>query len=109
MFSGIAVSDLDVVGDWYLRLMRRPADVKISENEIMWRLIPAAAWLCLTLDRERAGGALLTISVDDLDFELAELATLGIEPDSRSDIPGSGRKAVMLDPDGNAVSLVQAG
>ena len=45
-------------------------------------------------DAERAGRAIHTIFVDDLDARVADIASRGIEPDERVTYPGKARKAI---------------
>jgi hypothetical protein len=58
-------------------------------------------------DAARAGSALLTLLVDDLDGLLAELDQRGIEAGMVEDIGGGVRQSVIPDPDGNRVKLGQ--
>jgi hypothetical protein len=58
-------------------------------------------------DRERAGSGLLTIAVNDLEEQLAELAEHEI-PSARSDAGEAGpQKVVVNDPDGNTISFFE--
>ena len=84
-FTGVPVSELPTARDFYERFFGRPADVVVHENEEMWRLADPA-WLYVVVDPARAGRALVTLSVGDLDATLAELAGRGIRPDRLEDI-----------------------
>jgi hypothetical protein len=59
-------------------------------------------------DSERAGKALLTLMVDDLDRHLAELTERGIAVGAIETQPGRYRKAEIVDPEGNKISFGQA-
>ena len=56
-------------------------------------------------DEDRAGRALLTLLVDDLDTFVVELAARGIESGPTVTLAGGARKATIADPEGNHVSL----
>jgi hypothetical protein len=47
--------------------------------------------------------------VDDLDTELASLAERSISAGAVETISGAGRKATVVDPDGNSIALAQVG
>jgi hypothetical protein len=44
LFAGVAVADFGAAVGWYGRVFGRPADVVVTDNEVMWR-IADAAWL----------------------------------------------------------------
>jgi predicted enzyme related to lactoylglutathione lyase len=55
-------------------------------------------------DVGRAGSALVTLLVDDLDAQAAELAERGIAVGEFEPVPG-GRKTAIFDPEGNTISF----
>jgi predicted enzyme related to lactoylglutathione lyase len=55
----------------------------------------------------RAGRALLTVIVDDLDAQVAQLAERGLATDPIDTVPGVVRKAEIRDPDGNRITFGQ--
>ncbi len=105
-FTGVPVSQLATGRDFFERLLGRPADVVVTDDEVMWCL-SESAWLYVVVDARRAGHALATLSVGDLDAALTELAGRGITPVSVEVIEGAGRKATVLDPEGNSVAIVE--
>jgi predicted enzyme related to lactoylglutathione lyase len=105
-FAGIAVADFGSVLAWYERLLGKPPDFFPQEGEAVWR-VTEHGWIYVVADAERAGKALLTILVDDLEEQVAQLAARGL-PVGRIDvIPGSARKVVMSDPEGNRITFGQ--
>src|SRR5579859_7422101 len=91
-FTGVPVSDLSRGQDFFERILGKPPDVLVNENEVMWQ-VADAAWLYVVVDPPRAGHALAAVSVPDLDGALEELADRSIEP-ARIEQPGpSARKA----------------
>jgi catechol 2,3-dioxygenase-like lactoylglutathione lyase family enzyme len=105
-FTGMPVSALAPGRDFFERLFGRAADIVVTADEVMWRLAEAA-WLYVVVDTARAGNGLAAMSVGDLDATLAELGTRGIEPVSVEVVDGGARKAIVLDPDGNSVAIIE--
>jgi predicted enzyme related to lactoylglutathione lyase len=103
-FTGLAITDLSGGRDFFERLFGRPADVEVAVDEVMWR-VAETAWLYVVVDVARAGDGLVALSVADLDATLDELARRGIRPDRMEEV-GGGRKAIVLDPDGNTVAVI---
>lgn len=88
LFAGIAVAEIDSAREWYERLIGRPADMLPNDNEAAWQLA-GHGWVYLVGDAQRAGHALLTLLVDDLDGQLAGLGEGG----QRGDAAGLGADA----------------
>jgi len=106
LFAGIAVADLDAARGWYERFAGRPADLVPNEREFAWQLTDTG-WIYVVADADRAGRALVTLLVGDLDEWLAELAGRGLAAETIDTIPGAVRKAAFRDPEGNMVTLGQ--
>jgi predicted enzyme related to lactoylglutathione lyase len=104
IFAGIAVADYDSALAWYKRFFGRPPDVIVTENEAMWQ-VADRGWIYVVGDTNRAGKALLTLLVDDLEDHVAELKERGLAPGAIDTVPGLYRKAVITDPEGNMISL----
>ena len=106
-FLCVPISDLRRLGDFYARLFGRPADIDVNDDEVMWCVVPGAAWLYVVVDRARAGRTVVTLSVGDLEAVVGDLAERGIEPARREEVPGAGHKAILVDPDGNEITLLE--
>src|ERR1700722_5716599 len=104
-FTGVPVRDLSAGRDFFERIFGRAADVEVAVDEVMWRGAETA-WLYVVGDTARAGNGLVALSVPDLDAVLAELSGRGITP-ARMEAVGGGRKATVLDPDGNPGAVIQ--
>ena len=105
-FTGVPVRELARGQHFFERLLGKPPDVFVNDNEVMWQ-VAEAAWLYVVVDPARAGHALAAVTVPDLDGALEELASKGIEP-SMIEQPGpSARKATVFDPDGNSVAIIE--
>ena len=77
-----------------------------NDAEAAWQLSESAS-LYLLADPSRAGRGVFTLVVRDLDGVLAEIAARGITPGPAEEVGTAGRKCVIADPDGNAVSIVE--
>jgi hypothetical protein len=106
VFAGIAVADYDSALAWYTRFFGRSPDIIVTENEPMWQ-VADTGWIYLVGDANRAGKALLTLLVNDLEDHVAELGERGLATSAIDTVPGLYRKAVMTDPEGIMVSLGQ--
>lgn len=106
LFAGVPVRDFEAGHAWYARLFGRPADVIVTSDEVMWRFADVA-WLYVVRDEKRAGHALVALRVTDLDQTLADLADRGISGGEVEAVGGSGRRAVIIDADGNAISFIE--
>ena len=96
VFAGIPVRDYPAARAWYERLFRREPDLLPNDHEAAWKLTDTA-WVYVVEDAARAGAALVTILVDDVD------AWADGADDS---IPGM-RRVELTDPDGNRIQLGQ--
>jgi hypothetical protein len=105
-FAGIAVADFGSMLAWYEHLMGKPPDFFPQEGEAVWR-VTDHAWIYVVADAERAGRALLTILVEDLEDQVAPLAERGLPIGPIDGIPGSVRKVVISDPEGNRITFGQ--
>lgn len=106
VFAGIPVADYPVARDWYERLLGRQPDMLPNEIEAAWQL-GESGWVYVVADPGRAGSALVTLIVDDLDVVVADIAGRGIAVPAIETIPGAARKAQYTDPDGNRVTFGQ--
>ena len=104
-FPSIAVADYPAARMWYERLMGRKPDMVPNDIEVSWQL-KDNAWMYVIKDAERAGKALLTLIVDDLDSHIDEFKARGITVDFMEQAPNY-RKANFVDPEGNTLAFVE--
>jgi predicted enzyme related to lactoylglutathione lyase len=78
-----------------------------NESEVAWRLAGDVGWVYVVADGARAGDALLTLLVDDLDAYVAEIAGRGLAVDSIETLRGVGRRAEITDPAGNRITFAE--
>jgi predicted enzyme related to lactoylglutathione lyase len=107
LFAGIPVAELEPALEWWERLMGRPADMVPNATEVAWRAIGDSGWIYVVSDPDRAGNALLTLLVDDLDREVTEIAERGLAVERIDTVRGVGRLAEFFDPDGNKVTFAE--
>ena len=108
LYSIMCVSDRIKALEWFEVFFGRPPDEIIGE-EYLWQ-VGENAWVVVD-DRdvraERVGGAMVTLGVSDLDDILARLAGHGIGHEPVETYGNGVRHVVVLDPDGNSLSLAE--
>ncbi len=99
----VNVSDIGRAAAWYERVFGRPPDLTPMGSLAEWQ-ITDSGWLQVYEDAGKAGSSYLTLGVDDLDEQLAALATRGVEAE---EIPADApmRLAQVKDPDGNVITF----
>jgi predicted enzyme related to lactoylglutathione lyase len=107
VLAGIAVADFEAALTWYERLLGRPADELPMEGLAEWHFAETGV-IQVIHDAERAGNALLTLSVDDLATHVAALEKRGLAPGAIDDTTSDKVLiATIADPEGNTVTLVE--
>jgi hypothetical protein len=104
LYAGICVSHYEAALPWYERLLGSEPTFFAHATEAVWDLGEHRS-LFINEDAERAGHALHTIIVDDLDALVSEIAGRGIEPADRETYSNGVRKAIYRDSDGNEVGF----
>ena len=105
LFAGLAVADFPRALEWYTRFFDRDPDVVPHDREVMWQ-VAGTGWLYVVEDPDRAGRGLVAVSVPDLDGAVARLAARGIAGDGPRPEGDGARKAVLTDPEGNSIALL---
>ena len=106
-FMGIPVANFKAASLWYEHLLGRSPDMIPHDSEAVWQ-ISESGWLYVVQDLERAAGnALLTLIVEDLDAQIAELLQRDIIISEFDERPGTYRKAIVKDPEGNTVEFAE--
>jgi predicted enzyme related to lactoylglutathione lyase len=103
------VNDRTKAVEWFGAFFGRSADEVIGE-ECLWQ-VGENAWVVVD-DRDmrvdRVGSAMITLGVTDLDDILGRLAAHGISHEPVETYSNGVRHVVVLDPDGNSLSLAEA-
>jgi hypothetical protein len=105
LFAGVPVADFAAAVAWYGRLWGRPPDVLVHDTEVMWCLADAA-WLYVVEDAHRAGHALVTVAVPDLDRTMVQIGDRGVTGPPVEAVGDAGRKASITDPEGNVIAFI---
>src|SRR3954463_4931509 len=105
LFAGVRVSDIVNARGWYERLLGSEPMFFPNDIEAVWA-VGEHRWLYLLQDAPKAGSALVTIMVADLDATAEAIRERGIEPTEFENY-GQARKYVFHDPDGNEIGVGQ--
>ena len=103
LFAGIRVRDLTAARPWYERLLGQPS-FSPNATEVVWTLADGRS-LYIEEDPGRAGSALVTVFVDDLDARIEAIRSRGLEPAKRETYSNGVRKATYRDSDGNEIGF----
>jgi predicted enzyme related to lactoylglutathione lyase len=104
LFAGIPVTEYAVALKWYERLLGSPPAFLPNDTEAVWELAEHR-YVFIEQRPERAGHALHTIFVDDLDAIVAQITERGIDPAERETYSNGVRKTTYRDPDGNEIGF----
>jgi catechol 2,3-dioxygenase-like lactoylglutathione lyase family enzyme len=104
LFAGNRVGDFETARAWYERLLGSEPSFYPHATEAVWE-VAEHRFVYIVEHRERPGGGLLLVFVDDLDAVVADIASRGIEPDERETYPGKARKMIYRDADGNEIAF----
>ena len=107
LFAGVAVSDFGVARRWYEQFFDRSPDVVAHETEVMWQASPGG-WLYIVRDLDHAGHSAVAIAVPNMEAMLASLQAWGIQSGPIERQSENARKAVVVDPDGNTIGIIEA-
>jgi glyoxylase I family protein len=106
LFAGIAVADFDAGLRWYERVFGKPPDMLPAEGDSVWHLASGAS-VYVVRDAERAGKALVTLAVPDLENLKAELAARSVAHRPIRQTPGPVLRLVVTDAEGNRVTFFE--
>ncbi|SNT51258.1 hypothetical protein SAMN05216276_105331 [Streptosporangium subroseum] len=104
LFAGIPVTEYAAALKWYERLLGSPPAFFPNDTEAVWELAEHR-YVFIEQRPERAGHALHTIFVDDLDAIVAQITERGLDPAERETYSNGVRKTTYRDPDGNEIGF----
>ena len=104
LFAGLAVSRYQRALTWYKRLMGSEPAFLPNATEAVWELAEHR-YLYIKELPERAGQALHTVFVDNLDARVESISARGIGPASQETYDNGVRKVIYCDPDGNEIGF----
>ena len=103
LFAGIRVREFAAARAWYERLLGDPSFFPHA-TEAVWILADDRS-VYIEEDADRAGGALITVFVDDLDALISDIGSRGLKPTERETYSNGVRKATYRDDDGNEIGF----
>jgi len=106
LFAGIAVSDFKAAQAWYERFFARPAGVVANEGEVIWQ-VTDRSWLYIVRDADHAGNGIVAMAVPGVEEAASALEARGVTTGPIEREGDAGRKAVVLDPDGNSIAIIE--
>ena len=104
LFAGIPVTNLTAALTWYEQLLGAAPAFLPNDVEAVWEL-GEHRYLYIEQLPQRAGHAMHTLFVDDLDARVTAAAERGVEPAKRETYDNGVRKVTYRDPDGNEVGV----
>jgi catechol 2,3-dioxygenase-like lactoylglutathione lyase family enzyme len=104
LFAGIPVTDFARARSWYEGLLGSEPTFLAHATEAVWEVAEHRSVYIEELP-ERAGHAMVTLFVDDLDARVQAIADRGIEPAERETYGNGVRKVTYRDPDGNEIGF----
>ena len=104
LFAGVAVSDFAAARRWYEALFGRSPDMLPKEGEAVWHVTTFGS-VYVTADPARAGSALVTIAVSNLDEHATALGARGLSLDEPGADSSALRQLTITDDDGNCIKF----
>lgn len=104
LFAGIPVADYAAALAWHERLWGAEPSFLAHETEAVWE-VAEHRFVYIVQHPERAGHAMTTLFVDDLDGRVEAIAGRGLEPASVETYENGVRKVTYRDPDGNEIGF----
>ncbi len=107
VFAGVAVSDFDRAVAWFELLFGKPPTFKANDTDFVWTLSEHGS-VYVKLRPDRAGCAMVTVFVDDLDGAVESAAARGVHPRVMETLENGVRKVTYTDADGNEIAFAGA-
>jgi catechol 2,3-dioxygenase-like lactoylglutathione lyase family enzyme len=106
VLAALAVADIEAARAWYEQLLGRPADDIPMATAAEWHLTETGS-IQLVQSAERAGKGLVTLTVDDVDDLVVDLAGRDLELAAADTPSGMFRIASTTDPEGNVITFAE--
>ena len=103
VFAGLRVRDFAAARPWYEQLLGEPS-FHPHATEAVWTLAEGGH-VYIVEDAEAAGFGVVTLFVDDLDGQVAQIAARGLRPAGTETYANGVRKVTYRDPDGNEIGF----
>ncbi|HEV7432848.1 MAG TPA: VOC family protein, partial [Steroidobacteraceae bacterium] len=104
--ASVAVNDLAKSVKYYQKLFGRPADSTPMPEVAEWKF-EQGGWLQVYQLKERAGAGAVTLAVNSLEEQIANLHKIGINP-GKPMLSEKAKVVMIKDPDGNSIAFAEA-
>lgn len=104
LFAGMRVRDFAAAKPWYEKLIGAEPSFSPHATEAVWELAERR-WLFIVEDADNPGGAIQAVLVDDLDAQVAQIGSRGLEPTAVETYSNGVRKVIYRDADGNELGF----
>lgn len=106
LFAGVSVVDFVEARAWYERFFGRAPDVVAHDEEVMWQ-IAGGGWLYVLREPAHAGHSIVAMAVSNIEGTIDGLEGRGVTAGAIKPEGDAGRKAVVLDPAGNRLEIIE--
>jgi predicted enzyme related to lactoylglutathione lyase len=106
LFAGIAVTDFEEAQAWYERFFGRVPDIVANDEEVMWQ-VTGGGWLYILRDTQHAGNGIVAMAVSDIEETTSAIEARGVASGPIEREGEAGRKALVRDPDGNSIAIIE--
>lgn len=104
LFAGVPVADFQAALAWYDKLLGGPPTFFPNDVEAVWELAEHRS-VYIEHRPDRAGYAMHTVIVDDIQELEDDIAARGLRPSSRETYSNGVRKIIYIDADGNEIGF----
>lgn len=104
LFAGIPIKDFESSVRWYENFLDKKPSFFPHKTEAVWELAESR-YVFIVLDKAKAGNALTTFFVEDLDSFLDKASKQMITPSKDEMYPNNVQKLTYHDPDGNEFGI----
>lgn len=104
LFAGIPVTHYPSALAWYNQLLGQEPAFFPNDAEAAWE-VGDHRYLYIEERTDRAGGAVVTLLVDDLDECTSQIAARGLKPIKEETYENGVRKVIYHDPEGNEIGF----
>ena len=104
LFAGIPVSHYSTALAWYNRLLGQEPAFFPNDTEAAWE-VGDHRYLYIEERTDRAGGAVVTLLVHNLDEYISQIASRGLDPVKEETYENGVRKVIYHDPEGNEIGF----
>jgi len=102
----VPVADFDAAHEWYERLFGRRADNLPMDGRLVEWQFTDNGWVQVTVDKARAGSALVNLAVDEMEQHLAQLSQRELALGAVETVNKVVQLSAIRDLDGNTITII---